>query len=110
MDHTPECNRLQAESENARKLWIALYPNYCRTCSGSGVETFYESHGSPYGSEMMTDPCWNCVLEGRRPRCSGPHDSENDDEPCAQCGWNFAAGGMPEAYVCYGDCVPPDTA
>lgn len=68
MKHTASCLKLKQQAEEYEKLW----PNHCRVCNGTGVNTWYENQ-SPLGSgfcwlEQMAEPCM-CTELARCPRC-----------------------------------------
>lgn len=102
--HTQACSMAQLNIQQERDVWMAAWPNYCRTCEGWGGHQFRESHGSPYGSELLFDVC-ACVEIGKCPRCGGASLTEfGDDTVCSLCLWSFHEG-MPGTDI---GCICPD--
>ena len=117
MEHTQECIRDMNTRNAAIEVYEAKWPNYCKTCGGSGAVGYYDDPiGEPWSSpQWLEEPC-DCVEDGICPRC-GKHavvwltsletfnrGIEHDyipypDTPfCALCGWLDNAPRRPEPY------------
>lgn len=109
--HTQACSMAQLNVQQARDGYAAAWPNYCRACEGWGGKQFRETHGSPYGSELLFDVC-ACVEIGKCPRCGGASLVEdaialsNDDVICSLCLWRSFNEGMPDNDGCI--CPDPE--
>lgn len=95
VEHTDNCNRRHA----AKLAYDAKYPNSCRKCQGMGFISWPATRMDPGDSE----PCADCMDEGKCPRCGAQHDENwNMDETltdvCTECGWDPQSG----------DCRPDD--
>ena len=96
MKHSEQCLKEQSEAKRLHDAWVAKWPNYCHKCGGAGEVTWQENQ-SPIGSgmvwlETLSEPCENCVLNDKCPRC-GDKISWDDvlDLPqnCKHCGFDF---------------------
>lgn len=72
--------------------WKAKWPNYCKSCGGWGVTTYYESHGFKYGpSEQIVDPC-EARSETACHRCGMEGHDPDHEQACFFCGHNSDDG------------------
>ena len=81
--------------------YLAVYPNVCPACLGTGGVVHYEMVGDPaHGSMPIPDIC-SCLDAGNCPRCSG-HVLEvagvdSDYFRCDSCHWTDSPGcGAPD--------------
>jgi len=72
--------------------WTRRWPHYCPGCAGWGGSSFQESHGMPYGSETVYDPCWYTDNPAICHRCGELGLDECGGGPCSVCGWNYDDG------------------
>ena len=78
-------------------VWLAKWPNFCRSCGGWGVHHYTMYHDGPrYPGEHMMDPC-DCTQsrpEGPQkcPRCAELGLWNDCTGPCSFCGWNYDDG------------------
>lgn len=95
--HTKNC----LERQKAYQNFIAKYPNYCKTCGGTGYWYTYAT----YWEDADGGPC-SCVEEGICPRCGEKTllvDKEGLSD-CLKCNWS-------ERYFLFdAKNVPPDIA
>ncbi len=98
--HTEICKKITKKQAEEYKTYIETYPNYCKTCQGSGGLLEIGSYWQPDNWE----PCDDCVGQGRCPQCGYLHQSEADfmadlekgnerifpddfQQPLTCCGW-----------------------
>lgn len=107
MIHSLSCIAAQRQIEKKHKEWVRKWPNYCRSCGGFGVNSWYEN-ASPWGSGenwpmQVTDVCPSCLEQGKCPRCGREawteEEVENESLTCMYCGWDDE----------HPDAVPPET-
>jgi hypothetical protein len=104
--HKDGCIELQKMED--RELFKQAWPEHCTKCEGWGG--FWHSFDpSPSGvslsagSMMELDPCEDCVVLGKCPRCGLQDDAEVSDEfeHCRSCDWRWDfSDGMPEYDIC----------
>jgi hypothetical protein len=112
--HTQQCIEETQRILALQQEYDTCYSNWCRTCHGVGYNVWYEDVVGDGGPSMpMSEPCYDCVAQGKCPRCghqhdenwqvnrSGPTDDPRDD-PCENCDWSWGYGGRPELDYC--DC------
>lgn len=98
MEHSKECLEYQAKTKATFDAWVIQWPNYCRSCQGSGLHTWTENgapHGAGFWAMPMSELCSVCSEIGNCPRCSQPGltsedrgDNDTGSGPCKFCGWN----------------------
>ena len=117
--HTPSCHSFRVQIELERHWYHIAYPTHCSECDGAGGWRYSDDPSnsgvslSP-GSMAYFEPCDDCFLKNRCPRCGesleyiepdrfGP-DLPSDFVLCRSCGWdefNSASKGMMQHHECY---------
>ena len=96
MKHTDKCLSQQEEILKRYNEYVALWPNYCKTCGGTGERTWYENYDG-LGGELLSEYC-SCVLNNVCPRCGMSITWEDVmDEPncCEYCDFTVGGEGCP---------------
>ena len=117
--HTPSCHSFRVQIELERHWYHIAYPTHCSECDGAGGWCYSDDPSdsgvslSP-GSMTYFEPCDDCFLKNRCPRCGesleyiepdrfGP-DLPSDFVLCRSCGWdefNSESKGMMQHHECY---------
>lgn len=104
MKHTARCDANRGSWAEMRAEYVAKWPKSCRKCDASGGMEVSDRvpYGSTWVSMPSTEPCPECMEQGKCPRCgfTGMSEDWETPTPCAQCGWQW--GDKP------GDRCPPE--
>lgn len=109
--HSQACIEYTERLTKANAEYESKHPNYCRSCSATGMVTWYES--VPYGmgstSMPMGDICETCLGKNKCPRCgevvwTDDDVNEADKLVCPKCGWNDEEPGCPPLPDGYCSC------
>ena len=72
-----------------QQAYLATYPEYCRTCNGTGIRKTY-----PYHRAVIRE-CSSCLAKGFCPRCK--RNLPDHSYTCTACQWSPSNphGGLP---------------
>ena len=97
MEHTKECQASYDKWQAEANAYTSYWPNHCKSCHGYGV--FY-SPGNRW-EPPSTDPCDECVCNGKCPRCGELTFEDDTLDICSKCGFNLTNGvGGPQDFEC----------
>ena len=116
--HTEQCRKRFLYMLGRMNDWKWRWPKYCTSCDATGLLTWSENQ-SPLGSGMywpeeFEEPCEQCILKGKCPRCGHQHNEdwnnyETDDEDsfdaCKFCGWDWDKGADDILPLCEDECM-----
>ena len=71
--HLEECLVNRSKYSKLKKEYERRWLRYCRTCMGVGRVPYTENvagHGDPPIHQSGDDPCPDCIMEGKCPRCA----------------------------------------
>ena len=87
------------------RAWKTTHPHSCDRCQATGYLESTENgapHGAGYWPMPVSDPCPNCLEQGKCPRCAAelPACDDPDEEHCLVCGWNVTSDPAPANGPC----------
>ena len=114
--HTEECRKRMLYELGRYKDWRWRWPLYCQSCDATGLVCWSENQ-SPLGSGMywpeeFEEPCEQCILKGKCPRCRHQHDKDWGYDECGEiykacelCGWEWNKGEDDILPLCEDECT-----